>query len=299
MARWFLSTRVQAIGGSAKSVSVLDADRPGSTEDLLSQLKAEIEGRDVFFATHGFEVDQPTGITELGAWLGNLQVGNAVKIGILWPGDASLKLFVDYIVEGREAIQSGDFVADFLNENFGGAVSVSFASHSLGARMVLQTISGLDDSVQVRRVLLMAGAIDNDCLVNEYAAATGKIQEISLLASTGDDVLSFAFPLGNPLMGIIDSGHPYYRAALGHKGPAQPFPASPPLQANWQIPPEWGYGHHDYLQDGTLPANATFPLPVDIPASGVPRPPVGAPGGLAGDAWKPAWSAGFASTRYR
>ncbi len=296
MARWFLSTRVQAIGGPAKSVAVLDG---AGNQASLADLQAEIEGKDVFFATHGFAVNQYAGLKELGAWLDNLQIGNAVGIGILWPGDAALELFVDYIVEGREAIQSGDFVSDFLNNNFAGAVSVSFASHSLGARMVLQTISGLADGIKVRRVVLMAGAIDNDCLVNEYQKAASKIQEISLLASLGDDVLSFAFPLGNPLMGIIDRGHPYYRAALGHRGPAQPFPASPPLQANWQIPAEWGYGHHDYLQDGSLSANAQFALPVDIPASGVPRPPVGTPGTLTGDAWKPAWSAAFASTRYR
>lgn len=299
MARWFLSTRVQQIGGPAKSVTVLDADRPGSTEDLLSQLKAEIEGRDVFFVTHGFEVDQPTGIKELGAWLGNLQVGSAVKIGILWPGDASLKLFVDYIVEGREAIQSGNFLSDFLNNNFAGAVSLSFASHSLGARVVLQTISGLAAGARVRRVLLMAGAIDNTCLVDEYASAANKIEQLSLLASTRDEVLAFAFPLGNPLMGIIDRGHPYYRAALGHQGPAQPFPPAPRLQAQWQIPSEWAYGHHDYLQDGNLPADATFALPLEIPPSGVPRPPVGTPAALGGELWKPAWSAAFASTRFK
>ena len=296
MARWFLSTRVQAVGGPAKDVAVLDG---AGKEASLSDLQAEIEGKDVFFATHGFAVNQYAGLKELGAWLDNLQIGNAVGIGILWPGDAALELFLDYIVEGREAIQSGNFVADFLNNNFSGAVSVSFASHSLGARMVLQTISGLGDGIKVRRVVLMAGAIDNNCLVNEYQKAANKIQEISLLASLGDDVLSFAFPLGNPLMGIIDRGHPYYRAALGHRGPAQPFPDSPPLQSNWQIPVEWGYGHHDYLQDGSLPADAQFPLPVDIPASGVPRPPVGAPARLAGDAWKPAWSAAFASTRFK
>jgi alpha/beta hydrolase family protein DUF900 len=299
MARWFLSTRVQAIGGPAKSVSVLDAAGDQVSQGSLSELQAEIEGRDVFFATHGFEVDQPTGVKELGAWLDNLQIGNAVKIGILWPGDAALKLFVDYIVEGREAIQSGNFLADFLNNNFAGAVSVSFASHSLGARVVLQTVSGLASGINVRRVLLMAGAIDNTCLVNEYASAASKVQELSLLASLGDDVLSFAFPLGNPIMGILDRGHPYYRAAIGHRGPAQPFPASPPLQASWQIPPEWGYGHHDYLQDGGLPHDQQFPLPVEIPPSGVPRPPVGAPAGLGGDSWKPAWSAGFASTRFK
>ncbi|GAC1637203.1 MAG: hypothetical protein NVS9B14_16960 [Candidatus Acidiferrum sp.] len=297
MAHWFLSTRAQSVGGSAVPVKVLNADRPGATQDLLPELQAEVQGRDVFFATHGFEVDQASGLREVGVWLDNLQIGNAVKIGILWPGDAALKLFVDYIVEGREAIQSGKYLADFLNNNFGGAVSISFASHSLGARVVLQTIAGLADGVRVRRVVLMAGAIDSDCLMNEYKSAARKVEEISLLASTRDEVLAFAFPLGNPLMGIIDRWHPYYRAALGHKGPAQPFPTSPPLQANWQIPANCAYGHHNYLPGGPLPA--AYALPVDIPPDNGPTPPAGTPPALAGDeSWKPAWSAGFASTRY-
>src|SRR5215471_2776642 len=287
MAKWFLSTREQSVGGSATQVKVLDAGRPGATEDLLPELKTEIEGRDVFFATHGFEVDQASGVKELAAWLDNLQIENVVKIGIVWPGDAALKLFVDYIVEGREAIQSGKYLADFLNENFRGAVSLSFASHSLGARLVLETISGLADSFRVRRVVLMAGAIDSDCLVNEYGKAARRVEEISLLASTRDDVLAFAFPLGNPLQGLLDRGHPYYRAALGHKGPAQPLPPSPPLQANWQIPENQCYGHGNYLPSAPLPA--VYVLPIDIPPANGPTPPTETPATLVGgEAWKPA-----------
>jgi len=298
MPHWFLSTRAQSIGGSTAPVKVLDADRPGSTEDLLSQLKNEIQGRDVFFATHGFEVNQQDGMSKLSIWLDNLQIGDVTKIGIVWPGDASLKLFLDYILEGREAIQSGKLLADFLNKNLAGAVSLSFASHSLGARVTLQTISGLADGIRIKRVILMAGAIDNDCLVNEYKNAARRIEEISLLASTKDDVLAFAFPLGNPLQGILDRGHPYYRTALGHKGPREPFPPSPPLQANWQIPEILNYGHGNYLPGPLLAAS--YALPVDVPPVNDQPPPAGTPAVLAANnLWKPAWSAAFVSTRYR
>jgi len=297
MPRWFLSTRAQSVGGPVAPVKIIDADRPGYTGDLTQELLNAITGREVFFATHGFEVNQNDGIANLGNWLGNLKIGGAVPIGILWPGDCIVKIFVDYVIEGREAIESGNLLASFLNKNFTAAVSLCFASHSLGVRVVLQTITGLAAGFRVRRVLLMAGAIDNTCLAGEYSNAANRVDEISVLASTSDDVLAFAYPLGNPLQGIIDRGHPYYHAALGHAGPAPPYPPASHLQPNWQIPPDFKYGHHDYLPGQQL--TASYPEPVSLPPADNTVPPQGTPPQLAGsNLWKPAWSAGFASTRY-
>lgn len=301
MPHWFLSTRVQSIGGSVCPVKVLDADRPGWPYDLTPELVAAIQGRDIFFATHGFEVNQDVGTTHLGWWLDNLQIGNALPIGILWPGDATIPLFVDYIIEGHEALASGDQLALFLNKYFTGAVSFSLASHSLGARVVLQTIRGLASQFTIRRVLMMAGAIDNTCLTDEYQDVFKTISptaQVSILASVEDDVLALAFPLANPLQRLIDHSHPYFRAALGHSGPATPLPSFPPLEAGWQIPETFGYGHHDYLPGQTIPA--AYSGDVEIPPD-TPVPPDNTPPPLKQNPklWKPAWSAGFASARYR
>lgn len=297
MASWFLSTRAHSVGGPvAAAVKIIDSDRMGFTGDLMPELLDAIRGREVFFAVHGFNVNQKDGLEHLGFWLKNVDIGNAVKIGILWPGDCIIPIFVDYVVEGHEAIHSGNLLADFLNTNFTGAVTLSFASHSLGARLVLQTISGLNRNVH--RVLLMAGAIDNNCFTDEYANAAKKIDQISLLASTRDAVLAAAFPLGNPIQGIIDRGHPYYHAALGREGPAQPILLSSRLHANWEIPKEFDYGHLDYIPEKALPA--MFPQTCDIPP-GAPVPPLGTPAPIAGDKklWKPAFSAAFATCRYK
>ncbi len=297
MPRWFLSTRAHSVGGPVAPVKVLDADRLGFPGDLTQELVNAIRGREVYFATHGFEVNQNDGINHLSFWFGSLKIGGAVPIGLLWPGDCVIPVFVDYIVEGREAISSGELFAAFLNANFTGAVDLSFASHSLGARVVLQTITGLSGSVHVRRALLMAGAIDDDCLTNEYAAAANSIEEISVLASTRDDVLEFAFPLGNPLQGIIDSGHPYHRAALGRTGPVGPYPPGNRLQPNWQIPSGLAYGHHSYLPGEKI--ETTFAPPVEIPPDdGSDRPPGMTPPDAPPEQWQPAWSAGFASSRF-
>jgi hypothetical protein len=297
MPRWFLSTRAHSVGGPVAPVKILDADRLGYPGDLAQELMNAIRGREVYFATHGFEVNQNDGIAHLSFWFNSLQIGSAVPIGLLWPGDCIIPIFVDYIVEGRDAISSGNLFSAFLNANFTGAVSLSFASHSLGARVVLQTISGLSGNLHVRRALLMAGAIDDDCLSDEYGSAANNVDEISVLASTRDDVLAFAFPLGNPLQGILDSGHPYHRAALGRTGPVPPYPPGNRLQPNWQIPSNLAYGHKSYLPGA--PITATFALPVDIPPDNGPNPPAGtAPPTSPPQQWQPAWSAAFASRRF-
>ena len=106
-----------------------------------------------------------------------------------------------------------------IDAKFQSAASVSFASHSLGARVVLATISKM--TMRVRRLTLMAGAIDDDCLTTEFAGAANNIDQISVLASMKDTVLSHLFPLGNFVAGIFTVGHPWWHAAIGHTGPVQ------------------------------------------------------------------------------
>jgi hypothetical protein len=257
----------------------------------------EIHGRDVLFIVHGFNVNQKDGLSHLGIWLDKVDVGNTVKIGVLWPGDCFVPIFIDYVVEGHEAIRSGDLLSAFLNANFTGAPNLSFASHSLGARVVLQTIRGLN--LHVRRVLLMAGAIDDNCLTNEYADAVQKIDQISLLTSKRDTVLAAAYPLGNLIQGIIDRGHPYYHAALGREGPANSGQLAPKLHSGWEIPKEMDYGHLDYIPGRQLPVDI-FAQPCEIP-SVAPVPPQGTPISMVGNGelWKPAFSAAFATNRYK
>jgi len=298
MASWFLSTRAQSRGGPVSAeVKIIDKDRGvGYTGNRMPELQEAVRGRDVFFAVHGFNVNQQDGLDHLGFWLSKVDVGNAVKIGILWPGDCFVPIFVDYVVEGHEAIRSGDLLSSFLNANFTGAVNLSFASHSLGARVVLQTVRGLN--LHVRRVLLMAGAIDDNCLTDEYADATKKIDQISLLTSKSDAVLAAAYPLGNPLQGIIDRGHPYYHAALGREGPANAGQLAPRLRSGWEIPKPIDYGHLDYIPGKLLPD--IYPQPCEIPPD-APVPPQGTPASMTADKklWKPAFSAAFATNRYK
>jgi Alpha/beta hydrolase of unknown function (DUF900) len=287
----FLDVRLSPTGGDlATSVSIYQGTTINDYQSLdKAQLLADIRGSNVLIGTHGFHVDRANGIACLSNWEGLLQLAPpSVFVGLLWPGDSVWGHGLDYPEEPGIANETGVLIAPFLDDNFEDAASISFASHSLGARVVLQTVSKM--SLPVRRTTLMAGAIDDNCLNTEYRAAGAGIGEISVLASKKDKVLSMLFPLGNLLGGIIAEGHPWWHAALGHGGPSKPRPGN--LLAPFDIPDNWKYGHGNYLQIDPPPPVA-IPVPIDFPARGAAPPAAGAVG------WQEAWSAAFCSTRFR
>lgn len=281
---WFLDLRANPVGGGVASHVTLR--QGGGHYPYLDGFLDQVRGRDLLLATHGFNVDRADGIAKLSAWEALLQLpDNYLFVGVLWPGDSRWVPVLDYPVEDREATDSAALLASFVRSNFGAALSLSFSSHSLGARVLLETVRRLTNAgVPVNQAVVMAGAIDDDCLATQYADSVAKLRDISLLASLEDDVLKWAFPLGNPLAGIISEGHPYWRGALGRYGPSGRRPAN--LGSAWQIPDAWNYGHGNYLGASPQPKAQ----PVSLPAPSNPVLP---------DAEKPAWSAGFVATRLR
>jgi hypothetical protein len=287
----FLDLRLSPTGGGlAASVAINQLTDTGNYQSFdKAQLIDDIQGRHVLIATHGFNVNRADGIAHLSNWEGLLQLASpSVFVGLLWPGDSVWAHGLDYPEEARIADEAGVLTALFVDSVFGGAASISFASHSLGARVVLKTISQM--SLPVRRVTLMAGAIDDNCLTMEFQAAAANVGEISVLASRKDEVLSAAFPLGNFFAGIIAEGHPWWHAALGHRGPSNPKPGN--FQAPFEIPDDWDFGHGNYLQIDSPPV-PSLAVPTDVPPKGAPLPAGGAPG------WQEAFTAAFSSTRFR
>ena len=287
----FLDVRLNSVGGDlAATVAVYQGTSINDYQSLdIAQLVSDIAGRHVLIGTHGFNVSREDGIAHLSNWEGLLHLQDpSVFIGLLWPGDSVWAHGLDYPEEPRIANDAGSLIAPFLDANFQSAASISFASHSLGARLILQTISKMN--LATRRAVLMAGAIDNNCLNAEFKQAAAGIGEISVLSSKKDAVLSALFPLGNLIGGIIAEGHPWWHAALGHAGPSNPKAVN--FKTPFQVPSNWAYGHHNYLEIDPPPSPA-IAIPVDVPAD---RPPLPA-GGATG--WQEAWSAAFCSTRFR
>lgn len=287
----FLDVRASSVGGElATNVATFQGTALANYTSIpLSGLNSAIQGRHVLIATHGFNVNREAGIQALSHWQTLLQLPEpAAFVGLLWPGDSIWLHGLDYPEEPKVADETGRMIAPFVDAHFRGAASVSFASHSLGARVALSTVQLMQ--TRVRRLILMAGAIDDNCLDTEFQGTAANVDQISVLASKGDLILAAAFPLGNFLGGILTADHPWVRAALGRDGPASPAPGA--FVAPFQIPDAWSYGHLDYLRISAAP-QAVVPVPENVPPQGSPEPAGGANG------WHEAFSAAFVSTRFR
>ncbi len=299
---YFINFRSHAVGGWIDTSSTVKLQlSPPATADGFNQPSSDpsrfaeaVRDRQVLIGTHGFNVDFAGGVTSLSYWSSLLHLpDSAVFVGVLWPGDSVWAHGLDYPEEPRVADDAGERLAAFIESAMGEAADISFVSHSLGARVVLQAASHM--TRRTRRITLMAGAIDDNCLLSEFKSVVQRTDRISVLASRRDEVLALAFPLGNLLGGILDKGHPWWHSALGRDGPARPLPGN--LEAPFAIPHNWGYGHHHYLQHDPPYAGPDV-SEVTIPVDNSPDPL------LDGekkpfDGWQEAWSAAFVSTRFK
>lgn len=256
---------------------------------LLSDLQNDVRGRDVLIGTHGFNVNRQDGINSLSSWESLLQLGpNGIFVGLLWPGDSVWLHALSYPEQPKIANEAGQLIGPWIEQNFAGAASISFASHSLGARVILEAISRM--TRRVRRCTLMAGAIDDNCLNSEFQKTGSNIDEISVLASRKDAVLGDAFPIGNILGGVIAAGHPWFHGALGRSGPSNPWPSN--FKAPFHIPDGWSYGHGSYLHMDA--AHPVIPPDKNIPQDDhAPEPAAGEQG------WQEAFSASFVAGHFR
>ncbi len=261
-----------------------------------SGLLDDIRGREVFLMAHGYNVNRDHGTRSLTQWKTKLKIAPApVFIGVLWPGDCILPVFIDYVWEGSEAEKSGTMLGEFVRDNFGFAASLSFASHSLGARVVLQAIQTLADSERVRNLVLFAAAIEDDTLLREFNGAANKVDRISIVYSLEDHVLQLAYPAGNLIGGLIERGDPNVKAALGRLGPSAPWAGK--ILPNPRLPSYWKFGHTDYMTTNAVEGD--FLRPVNVPDPSIQELPTGmVPVMAPGDSWKPCWAPGYAATRW-
>lgn len=309
---YFIDLRADSAGGDPVSdvraiVIRTDAEpNPSPAKPLDPAFIEAATGRDVLLGTHGFHVKRADGITNLAHWAEWLDLGqNGLFVGVLWPGDARWVPFIDYPVEGDEAIKSGQLLAQYLLANLTTAASWSFVSHSLGARVVLEAVRGLKGSTKLKTATLLAGAIDDSCLNGEYQDAALELKRVSVLASRSDDVLKWAFPAGNLASGIITRGEPYWHGALGRFGPNPPAEPSP-LFPTPILPDSWDFGHFSYINcvgavTGPPAESGPFRGPaVVVPTQDPLAPPSGAlgqPNGQEIPNWRQSWAAGFVSSR--
>jgi hypothetical protein len=243
----YLNLRAQAVAGGIVDPYLLRGDGTGFPPALSAVPWAEIAGvvagRNLLLVAHGFNVNYEEGARSLGQLERRLALAPSdLLVGVLWPGDFWIPV-VNYPFEGDDANVCGSKLAAFCNAWFGPAQSLSFASHSLGGRVMLQAARDLGR--RARSLCLTAAAIDRDCLTEEYAAAADNADRIAVLASHEDMVLKVAFRLGDPISDLLRDGSISAERALGYDGP--PAVPAPPVAPPWQIPDQADYGHGNYL----------------------------------------------------
>lgn len=266
----FVSFRSHSVGGSVTDATVWSGNGAADPLALVSvdasQIPFLVAAKNVLFATHGFNVSREAGACSLSRLDGYLKLdGSNIFFGVLWPGDFWLPV-VNYPFEGDVSMDAGRRLAAFCNRYLSNAQSLSFISHSLGARLVLEAVKNLNRPA--RSVCLTAAAINQDCLATEYAAAAQNAAAISILASHEDMVLKLAYPIGDPIADLLHADHTLFERALGLAGP--PVPSSPPVKPPWQIPDTARYDHGDYLPSGdpgaAVPSPAKWNQPADFMA---------------------------------
>lgn len=252
---YFLNFRSSAVGGAiVDEPYVLTGDGAPHdvriTETSWTLPESAVAGKEILFATHGFNVSYREGLEVLAQLELDLQLPSSFTfVGILWPGDWWIPA-INYPSEADDAVTCGQRVARFANRHLRAARAISFVSHSLGGRLVLEATRALER--RAHEVCVLAAAVDDDCLATEqYADVRRNAERVSVLASRKDVVLGTAYPIGDFLSDLLwrDNDSPW-RAALGYHGPR---PAGLDHVAHGQIADQAGYGHGDYLRYSNAP----------------------------------------------
>ena len=254
---YFLNFRTSNVGGAVIDPQLFEGDGTANASrwSLVSPelIASRLGGKNLLFATHGFNVSQKEGACSLGLLDEYLDLTPPdLMVGMLWPGDGGIPI-VDYPFEGGVAEDCGRRLAAFCNVSCATAQSVSFLSHSLGARLILEAVANLIR--KANSVCLTAAAINQDCLTTQYNKAAINSERISILASREDNVLKVAFAVGDPFADLLHDDHTPFEKALGSEGP--PLPAPVQVRAPWQISDRDNYGHSSYLPPST---------PITLPA---------------------------------
>jgi hypothetical protein len=200
---------------------------------------------------HGFNVNRTDGRDKLHNLAMDLpSASSSAIVTLLWPGDHWVGP-ISYSFEGDDADDTAAMLVNFLEDaQLPATVPISFVTHSLGARVALETMKALAGAHDVRQVCLMAAAVDDDCLSdpNFYRHAVEAAGRVAVLHSREDEVLRFAYPLGDLLQAFLfwrDSAG----LALGYHGPRPRGQDDfvPSTVIDFGIADQRGSDHGDYL----------------------------------------------------
>ena len=247
---YILDFRLSSVGGAVvpgRVISVAGPDAQFGTED---DLRLETK---VTFLVHGYNVNRTNGKAAL------LRLANALQtaqheqaiVFVLWPGDHGVLGPASYPWEGKDADDTASELIQFIEMTLPPAVQLSFVSHSLGARVVLKTLAGLNTHYAVQYVCLMAPAVDDFSLADPiyYRAAVSRASRVAVLASHKDTVLRDLYPIADLFQSFLFAKESSGRA-LGYHGPKNADHHAIPQQVyHVQISDAHRVNHGDYIPD--------------------------------------------------
>jgi hypothetical protein len=266
---------------------------------------AHLAGKHVCFVVHGFNVDRNDGYTGLGTFAQELSRDSTGKlkswpapngpldmlvadidlfVPLLWAGDWYLPFNYPFLLP--DIRQTAGLFSDFIYSRDTSLKKISFITHSMGARLCLESLQHVMDvgkqnpdlvRPQFGDIILMAAAASDQVLDDpDYAdavAAVGAGARFIIVSSVADMVLELDFPVGNLVENALWKNDWGEDIALGRDGPilvpdskARDFTDWYPLPVGTGVGEAANYDHGDYL-----------PSPLDPPADP--------------DAWPNGWSA--------
>jgi hypothetical protein len=244
-----------------------------------TQVASVFRGKRVCFLLHGFNVPLKSAVQSLGPAaqayesLGALALnmtGADLVVPVVWPGDGFIGW--SYFTATDHAKTTGARFADFLlGANFP-AAQASFFSHSLGALVVLETVSQTlarnpKPPFRFDTAILAAPAVDDNALDDpNWPGAAAGLRRIVVLSSMQDTVLQYAFVAGDAVEGALWWSYDPDCRALGRYGPAFKNGSIGKTNTEWYaIDDPIKQNHGDYLPDGSAqPAWSPKPTAVGM-----------------------------------
>jgi len=185
--------------------------------------------KSVTILVHGFNVDELDSETSLSTLAQQLPSSNEEAIVfVLWPGDSPVGALSYPFTEGNQAIDTATELYRSILSHIAYGTNINFVAHSLGCRVVLETINNLyrsgqlkPNSYNVNQVCLMAAAVDDYCISipTQYKAAVKKVTRVAVLSSLEDNVLKFIYPIGDLIQSFIYFWKETAGMAMGYHGP--------------------------------------------------------------------------------
>lgn len=256
------AAHVYRLNGVAANTSWPLARLTGGDWVPWDQTAQIFRGKRVCFVIHGFNVNVDHGIKgggpaaqefeNLGTLAMNMTDADLV-VPVLWPGDGFI--VTSWFTAIDHVNSAGARFAEFLVSSAFQASEVSFLTHSLGARLMLETVRhtlGTRPTYPFDMAILMAAAVADNTFDNKrYTDAVAALRRIVVLSSTTDTILSGVFVAGDIIENALWWDYGGNGRALGRFGPAfkpdSPFPAKTEWYA---IRADQSQNHGDYLPNG-------------------------------------------------